>query len=405
MAILNTKARQMTVRIEGGRNGSGVIVARQGRTYYVLTAKHVVADLKTNKQYPSPQIVTYDQDRRSATSTVVAEGVDLAVVRFESSNNYPVARLGEYSQNDGDVAFVGGFPERLEINSPLWQWQLNPGYIKSREQAKLDTQTNQSFADGYDLLYSSISYGGMSGGPVFDPAGNVIGIHGSAESANLNSLGISIQTFTGLAAKLQVAPNLLAIDRANPSDLNPGDFQNVIAVMQNIPQPQLADSGERWLAYGNQLYRTGQSDRSIAAFDRAIAKNQALFGNYGKALSLASIGKYQLAENAIDRAITAIPANERKTYYYFWKYQGLFAQYLEKYDKAIKSLDTAIQLEPNDLKLLHQKATVFHTNKQYNKSIAIYNKIIQAQPESYTYNNRGLSKQQAMGNLRKRQGG
>jgi tetratricopeptide (TPR) repeat protein/S1-C subfamily serine protease len=393
LAKLNTKARQMTVRIEaGGGNGSGVIVARQGRTYYVLTAKHVVRDPETKQQFPSPQIVTYDQDRRSATSTVVAEGVDLAVVRFESSNNYPVARLGEYSQNDNDLAFVGGFPGRLDINSPLWQWQLNPGYVLSKEQAKLDTQNNQLFAKGYDLLYGSMSYGGMSGGPVFDTAGNVIGIHGSAELANLRSLGISIQTFTGLAAKLQVAPNLLTIDRANPPDLNPGDLQNVIAAMQTISQPQLADSGERWLAYGNQLYRTTQFDRAITAFDRAIAKNQALFGNYGKALSLGYVGKYQLAENAIDRAIAAIPANDRKTYSYFWKYQSIFAQSLGKYDKAIKSVGIAIQLEPKDLTSLEQKASIFKDSKQYNKSIDIYNEIIKKQPEAYAYYNRGIVK-------------
>ncbi len=398
MARLNTKARQMTVRIEtGSENSSGVIVARQGRTYYVLTAKHVVRDPNTKQQYPSPQIVTYDQDRRSATSTLVAEGVDLAVVRFESSNNYPVARLGEYSQNDNDLAFVGGFPGRLNINSPLWQWQLNPGVIRDRERGKLQTQTKQSFSDGYDLLYSSISYGGMSGGPVFDTAGNVIGIHGSAESANLGSLGISIQTFTGLAAKLQVAPNLLTIDRSNPPDLNPGDRQNVIAAMQNISQPQLVDSGERWLAYANQLYRTAQYDRAIAAFDRAIAKNQTLLGNYGKALSLERIGKYRLAENAIDRAIAVIPANERRQYYYFWGHQGSLAQLLDKYDKAIKSIDIAIQLEPNDLKWLNDKAVLFALSKQYNKSIDILNEIIQKQPEAYAYVNRGTVRD-ALGN-------
>jgi tetratricopeptide (TPR) repeat protein/S1-C subfamily serine protease len=394
LAKLNTKARQMTVRIEaGGGNGSGVIVARQGKTYYVLTAKHVLRDPETKQQFPSPQIVTYDQDRRSATSTVVAEGVDLAVVRFESSNTYPVARLGEYSQKgEYGMAFVGGFPGRDKINSPLWQWQLNPGVIYSRETGKLKTQTNQSFSDGYDLIYSSISYGGMSGGPVFDAAGNVIGIHGRAESADLNSLGISIQTFTGLAAKLQVAPNLLTITQANLAGLNPGDIDNVIAAMQNIPQPQIADNGERWLAYANQLYRTIQYDRAIAAFDTAIAKKQELFGNYGKALLLAGIGKYQLAENAIDRAINAIPANEHKKYYYFWGIQGLIAQSLEKYDKAIKSLDTGIKLEPNDLHLLNQKAIVFNYSKQYSKSIAIYNEIIQKQPEAYIYVNRGIVK-------------
>jgi serine protease Do len=36
-------ARQVTVQIDGQAPGSGVIIARQGQTYYVLTAEHVVA--------------------------------------------------------------------------------------------------------------------------------------------------------------------------------------------------------------------------------------------------------------------------------------------------------------------------------------------------------------------------
>ncbi len=43
MAKLNDTARKQTVRIENsGGNGSGVIVAKEGNSYYVLTAKHVV---------------------------------------------------------------------------------------------------------------------------------------------------------------------------------------------------------------------------------------------------------------------------------------------------------------------------------------------------------------------------
>jgi tetratricopeptide (TPR) repeat protein/S1-C subfamily serine protease len=396
LAKLNTKARKMTVRIEHAdsyNNGSGVIVAREGNSYYVLTAKHVLYQKDRNQKFTNNQVITYDQDRRNATSTVVAEGVDLAVVRFESSNNYPVATLGEYSQNDQDLAFVGGFPDRLVIKSPLWQWQLNPGTIRSKEQGELEVQTNKSFSNGYDLIYSSISYAGMSGGPVLDTAGNIIGIHGMEEDTKLNSLGISIQTFTGLAAKLQVAPSLLlTVSQTNPTDLNPGDLQNMIVAMQNIPEPQMADNGERWLDYGNQLFRTRQIDRAIAAFDTAIAKQQELFGNYGKALSLLRIGKSQLAENAINRAILAIPANEHKIYYYFWKFQGVIAKILDKYDKAIKSLDLAIQLEPNDLKLLNEKASVLIDSKQYNRAIAIYDEMIQKYPEAYVYVNRGVAK-------------
>jgi tetratricopeptide (TPR) repeat protein/S1-C subfamily serine protease len=395
LAKLNIKARQMTVRIENsGGSGSGVIVAKEGNSYYVLTAKHVVQDEKSNthQKFTNSQIITYDQDRRSVSSTVVAEGVDLAVVKFTSSNNYPVATLGEYSRNDYDLAFVGGFPGRLNIKSPLWQWQLNPGYVQSKEQGKFQTQTNDSFSNGYDLIYSNVSYGGMSGGPVFNTVGNVIGIHGRKESIDLNSLGISIQTFTGLLDKLRVDSKLLTIVKTNPVELNLVDRSNIVAAMQNISQPQAGDSGERWLAYGNQLFRTRQLDKAMGAFDRAITRNQELQGNYGKALLLWSTGRYQLAESAIDRAIKVIPPNERVKYYYFWKYQSLILQSLEKYDEALEAINIAIGLERQDLTLLNEKANLLIENKQYSAAITICDEIISKQQQDYAYISRGSAK-------------
>jgi tetratricopeptide (TPR) repeat protein/S1-C subfamily serine protease len=401
MAKLNIQARQMTVRIENsGGNGSGVIVAKEGNSYYVLTAKHVLQNPETSQKYTNHQIITYDQDRRSVTTSVVAEGVDLAVVKFSSTNNYPVAKLGEYSQNNGDIVFVGGFPGREKINSPLWQWQFNPGFASDREQGKLDTQTNQSFSNGYDLIYSSISYGGMSGGPVFDTDGNVIGIHGRSESTDLNSLGMSIPTFTGLAAKLQITPNLLNLVIKNPRNLNAEDRKNVIATMENISKPQVRDDGKRWLAYANQLIRTRQLDKSLATFDRAIARGEILWGSYGKAFSLHGLEKYQLAEIEIDRAISAIPINERANYYYFWKYKSVISKSQEKYEEALESIDIAINLQKgsanklaqNDLILLNAKARILNKKKQYSIEILIYDNIIRNQPQAYIYNNRGLAK-------------
>jgi tetratricopeptide (TPR) repeat protein len=285
----------------------------------------------------------------------------------------------------------------------LWQWQLNPGFISDREQGKLDTQTDQSFSDGYDLIYSSISYGGMSGGPVFDIAGNVIGIHGRAESTDLNSLGISTQTFTGLLDKLRVNPRLLKLVKTNPVDLNSQDLKNILVVMQNISQPQAGDNGERWLAYGNQLYRTRQFDKSVAAFDLAIDKKQKLQGNYSKSLSLVTIGKYQLAESAISQAIVAIPSQQ--TAYYYWKYKSAILRKSEKYDEALKAIDTAILLhrsfsnglDSNDLTLLNEKAAILINQKQYAAAISVDDEIIRKQPQTYSYNNRGVAKS-ALGN-------
>jgi tetratricopeptide (TPR) repeat protein len=408
MAKLNDTARKQTVRIENsGGNGSGVIIAKEGNSYYVLTAKHVMQDEEgkapTHQKFTNNQIVTYDQDRHSLNSTIVAENTDLAVIKFSTKSNYPLAQLGQYSPNTNDIVLAGGFPGRDKISSPLWQWQLNPGYVFDPEKGKLQAQDKQSFTNGYDLLYSSISYGGMSGGAVFDTEGKVIGIHGQAETTEKaeillgNSQGISIKTFIGIADKLKVKPQLLKIANNKPAQLNTTNRQTIITAMENLTPPQPGDGGERWLAYGNQLYRTLQYDKSVAAFDTAIAKGKVLTGNYGKGLSLYWSRRHGLAEIALAQAIAAVPASKRAQYYYFWRYQSLNFRSLAKYDNAIEAINVAIELEPKDLVLRNEKAVALLIMKKYPEAIAIYTDLIQTKPEAYMYINRANAKS-ALGN-------
>jgi S1-C subfamily serine protease len=159
MAELDRKARAVTVRIERGRggNGSGVIVARDGNSYYVLTADHVVKDSNSLK------VVTHDQRVYQISDGDVkrSEGTDLAVVKFTSSESYRSATLGNYSIADDSTVFPGGWPAPKYINSQQWQWQINPGVASSKEKGELQTQSKLSFSNGYDLIYSSVTYGGM----------------------------------------------------------------------------------------------------------------------------------------------------------------------------------------------------------------------------------------------------
>ncbi|WP_310416541.1 tetratricopeptide repeat protein, partial [Chamaesiphon sp. OTE_8_metabat_110] len=406
MAKLNDLARKQTVRIENsGGNGSGVIVAQEGNSYYVVTAKHVLENEKNQQKFTNNRLITYDQDTHNLTSTVLATGVDLAIVKFTSTNTYPIAQLGEISPNNNEIVLAGGFPGRDKISSSLWQWQLNPGYVFDREQGKLETQNQQSFGNGYDIIYTSISHGGMSGGGVFDTAGRVIGIHGRAEQTADkfpgelkeklvmlgSSQGISIQTLIGLAPQLQLNPKLLKIAKTPAPSLTAVDRQTIETAMANLAQPTPEDSGERWLTYGNQLYRTNQFEQSVTAFDRAITKGQILTGNYGRALSLLYSEKLDLASAAIAKAIAAVPAKERANYYYFWKYQSSIFIKRKKYAQALESIDTAIKLEPNDRALLNYKAEIFFQQKQYAAAIKIYDNMIQRE-ESYAYFNRGNAK-------------
>jgi tetratricopeptide (TPR) repeat protein/S1-C subfamily serine protease len=409
MAKLNRETRQQTVRIEDSAgNGSGVIVAKQGNTYYVLTAKHVLEtppneEKKIPKQlHTGIKVITYDQESYQIQPSEIklAEGLDLAIVKFTSQTNYPVAKLGNYSPSRKSIVFAAGYPDRDRIDSPLWQWQLNPGGIEDKEQGKFQAQDKQSFSNGYDIIYSSISYGGMSGGPVFDTEGRVIGIHGKAEGEKRgttelilgNSLGISIQTFLGISNRLQV-PNLLQISNTLPRDLNLTDRSTVFAVRDNIAKPQDESNGEQWLQYGNQLYRIGKSSEAAIAFNKAITKGSQykLTGNYGKALALWNIDNSQ-ALTAISTAISVVSLSERKAYYYLWKLQSAILGSLGKYDDALKSIDIAIQLEANDSILLNQKGGLFSNKKQYQDAIVLFDSLINIKPEAYAYYNRGILK-------------
>ena len=399
MAQRSQEARKLTVRIENNETGSGAIVAKSGNardgfTYYVLTAKHVVQD-KGNST-----IVTYDQDRHPVTSTAIAKGVDLAVVRFTSKSDYPIAKLNEYSPNNNDLVFVGGFPERTSINSPLWQWQLNPGFIYDREQGKIETQTQATFADRYDLLYSNMSYGGMSGGPVLDRAGSIIGIHGKAEGENLNSAGISIQTFTGLLKELQVEPKLLSVTDTLPKELNAEDDRNVRAAMENIPKPEgIDEDGKRSLAYGTQLYRVHKYAAAVEALKIAVAKGQVLSGNYRLAWALVYIGDYRAATDAISKAI-AVAVNDKERpgeNYYLWKTQSFILSGLGNYPQALIAINRAISEEDKnikhrdvkDLTLRNQKVLPLYKLGRIQEAIDECNVIIARQPEVYAYINRG----------------
>jgi S1-C subfamily serine protease/tetratricopeptide (TPR) repeat protein len=393
MAERSQEARKMTVRIENNATGSGVIVAKSGNTrdgftYYVLTAKHVV------EGNGKSQIITYDQDQHQEASTVVAKGVDLAVVRFNSKNDYSVAKLNQYSPNSDDLVFVGGFPERSRINSPLWQWQLNPGFVYSQEDGKLVAQNKLTFADKYDLLYSSNSYGGMSGGPVFDQSGSIIGIHGRGESENLNSAGISIQTFAGLLKELQVDPKLLSVMNKRPKELQAKDNKNVKDVMENIPKPEgIDENGERWLAYGTQLYRVRKEKEAVDAFKIAVVKGQVLSGNYRQALALAKVERYQAAADAIDKAIFIVNNNRKhskKAYYYLWREQSFILDRSGKYAQALVAIDQAISGDSEDLILHLIKAVILVQTGNNQKAIKELNIVIKKSPEARAYAHRSL---------------
>jgi serine protease Do len=211
LALLATNvykvATQTTVLIDGqgSGTGSGVIISRNGNTYYVLTAKHVVESLSkvtvivsNGKEYP----LDNSQPQKLAD-------LDLAVVEFKSSETFEIAPIGNSKQiNQGENIYVSGWPA-------IDQAITKPSHLVTEGRIAGIRPGN---SDGYELLYSNSTGPGMSGGPIFDSNGRVIGIHGRAagnsERGKIGiNLGIPIHLFLQDVSRGQL--NLKSIGSTN----------------------------------------------------------------------------------------------------------------------------------------------------------------------------------------------
>ena len=102
-------AKSVTVSIESPNSvGSGVVIKKEGNTYIVLTAAHVVGNRNLKFELTTPDGKKYPLLSTTITATSDA---DLAIVKFQSSTNYPIAKLGNVeTASEGSVVYVAGFP-------------------------------------------------------------------------------------------------------------------------------------------------------------------------------------------------------------------------------------------------------------------------------------------------------
>ncbi|MCY7275518.1 MAG: tetratricopeptide repeat-containing serine protease family protein, partial [Phormidesmis sp. CAN_BIN44] len=147
--------------------GSGVIVAKQGNTYTVLTNRHVA------EEDTAYRIQTSDSDVHEAVRVVKRfQDVDLAVLQFDSVKNYPVATLGNSGLSSvGDTVFSFGYPGIYvrKTNTSEQRYRDSEGIVLD-----LNAQNNQ----GYLIKHRADTPRGMSGGPTFDAKGRLIAING-----------------------------------------------------------------------------------------------------------------------------------------------------------------------------------------------------------------------------------
>jgi serine protease Do len=148
--------------------GSGTIVGFKNGIYTVITNAHVLRSAE--QPY---KIIT--KDRVIHQSKVIRyqqlKNYDLALLQFRDlASRYPVAKIGKSGTLQvGDRLFVGGFTEQSsQANSD--NFLLQSGTVS--------LILNRSIDSGYRIGYTHQTFRGMSGGPVVDRAGILVGING-----------------------------------------------------------------------------------------------------------------------------------------------------------------------------------------------------------------------------------
>ena len=436
-AEIKKEAKSITIMfLNSYTHGSGVIVKRDGQIYTAVTSRHVI-EPNDNFTVMAPDGNKYEIELKNIK---FLPNVDIAIFQFKSFKSYRIAKIGNLAKNlVGSDSFVAGFPE---VSVPL----PPPLYFSS---GKVVLNSNHSLGGGYALGYNNLVLPGMSGGPVLDKNGELIGIdsYGAEvkvpehtqplEDLRLHTNGLSyavpVNKILGLVPQINQSKNLLLEEVSTQSDKIIDYFLNGIkhqkerkfkdAIIDftedirihpehalsyfnrgnarlelNDYKGQIEDSTEvirlnsqNYEAYYNRgvaHLSLGDKQNAIEDFNQAIRLNLSLseaYNNLGNIYS--ELNKAEEAKRNYELAIKFYPDDA-----FAHNNLGNLLSKLGNRRDAIKEFTLAIQSDLSNPKIYYDRGNTRFELEDYQGAIQDYNQVIQLDPNfALAYSNRCVS--------------
>jgi tetratricopeptide (TPR) repeat protein len=388
-------ARAATVEIKLQQNrsvGSGVIIARQGvggssYLYTLVTNRHVVCGKGLCRTLPPGESYSlslsdqqqYRVDR--AAIRLLGENLDLAIVQFRSNKNYEVAVVAPLdSLKANDVLYTSGFP----LKQPGFSFNAGKAFAVVNKRLTGDK-------GGYNIVYNAETLPGMSGGGVFNEAGQLIAIHGFGDRYQSNTLGVT-------PARLNTK---IGLNRGIPIRYLVQNLQDLgirlapaLPTSQSVPIESIT-ADEYFIAGFNKFVDPGDDvsagqRQAIQDLTSALQLNpQYVTAYYTRAILYSYREEFQLAISDFDRAIITDPK-----YTLAYTNRGILkVEKLGDYLGARADFDQAIALDPKASDAYGGRGVTKYELNDLVGAMADFNQAIALDPRSVVaHNNRGALK-------------